>query len=289
MTLKATDLLTSRASLQAFVAADDSAIRAQKHIKPMHQYVATRLVIEGGFLPDEITPHPPLTATRKKSGLYTLALDEAAATGSEQTVLGGLKSKDVVVSKPGVGPVLCVSLKGTHKAFRNLTNRMEEAIGDCTNIHMMYPGLAYGFLHLVRVNRDGDPDTKSNDITVDHAGRVVNSVTRYYDILQGLAGRESVRNEISKYEAIGFLLVEGHGSVMGELFEGFPAANSDSALDGFFRRLYDVYIRRYPYVAPSMTAVRQVQWREDSPAFAQIEDELGAGVSDLLDYEPRIE
>ena len=289
MTLKMTELLTSQASLRAFVAADDSAIRAQKHIKPMHQYVATRLVIEGGFLPDEVTPHPPLTAT-KKAGHYAISFDESAATGSEQTVLGGLKTKDVdvVVTKRGVGPVLCVSLKGTHKAFRNLTNRMEEAIGDCTNIHMMYPGLVYGFLHLIRVNRDGNPDTKSNDITVDHTGRVVDSVTRYYDILQGLSGRESVRNEISKYEAIGFILVEGHGASAGDPFPDFSPSEDNTGLDAFFRRLYDAYVRRYPYVAPSMAAVRQVEWAEDSPAFQQVEDESQADIRDVLDYQPRL-
>ena len=143
-------------------------------------------------------------------------------------------------------------------------------------------------LHLVRVNRDGDPGTESNDITVDQAGKVVDSVTRYYDILQGLSGRESVRNEISKYEAIAFLLAEGHGSNAGDLFPGFPPVESGSGLDAFFRRLYNVYVRRYPYVAPSMAAVRQVQWREDSPAFQQSEDELQTGIRDVLDYVPRL-
>jgi len=282
-------LLTAGPSLKAFVCSDDSAIRAQRHIKPMHQYVATRLVIEGGFLPDEVTPHPPLTVTRKR-GRYSLSFDETVATGSEQTVLGGLKTKnvDVVVSKPGVGPVLCVSLKGTCGAFRNLTNRMEEAIGDCTNIHMMYPGLVYGFLHLVRVNREGDPNTAGNDITVDGGGHVVDSVTRYYEILQGLAGRETVRDEISKYEAIGFLLVEGHGASAGEQYAGFPPSEDRADLDAFFRRLYDVYIRRYTYVAPAMASVRRVEWDEDSPAFRQAEDELQAGICDMLDYAPRL-
>ena len=44
-------------------------------------------------------------------------------------MLGGLKTKDVdvVVSKPGIGPCVAVSIKGTLNAFRNLTNRMEEA------------------------------------------------------------------------------------------------------------------------------------------------------------------
>jgi len=34
--------------------------QAQQHIRPIHKCVASRLVLEGGFHPDDITPHPPL-------------------------------------------------------------------------------------------------------------------------------------------------------------------------------------------------------------------------------------
>ena len=33
--------------------------QSQRHIKPLHWYVACRLVVEGGFDPDEIVPRPP--------------------------------------------------------------------------------------------------------------------------------------------------------------------------------------------------------------------------------------
>ncbi len=54
-------------------------------------------------------------------------------------MLGALKSKriDIVVAKDKIGPLLSISVKGTSKAFRNLVNRTEEAIGDCANIHVM--------------------------------------------------------------------------------------------------------------------------------------------------------
>ncbi|MCK4374885.1 MAG: hypothetical protein KAX19_06125, partial [Candidatus Brocadiae bacterium] len=132
-------------ALQAFASADTT--QSQEHIKPMHRHVALRLVMEGGFVPDEVTPHPPLRA-RCASGNWTLEYDSSAQTVGELTVFGGMKTKqiDVVVTKEGVGPVVAVSLKGTLKAYRNLVNRMEEAIGDSTNIHVMYPGLVYGFL-----------------------------------------------------------------------------------------------------------------------------------------------
>lgn len=72
------------------------------------------------------------------------------AGGGERTVLGGLKTKnvDVVVTREGIGPVLAVSCK-----LRNLTNRMEETIGECTNLHITYPALVLGYLVLLRANR----------------------------------------------------------------------------------------------------------------------------------------
>jgi hypothetical protein len=112
----------------------DGATQSQQHIKPLHWYVACRLVLEGGFLPEEITPRPPFRAEQKGSK-YLLSFDPSQANGSERTILGGLKTKnvDVVVCKHGIGPVLAVSCKGMTGAFRNLTNRMEETIGECTN------------------------------------------------------------------------------------------------------------------------------------------------------------
>jgi hypothetical protein len=69
-----------------------------------------------------------------------------------------MKSKniDVVTSMRGIGPVLAISCKGTVGAHRNLTNRMEEAIGDCTNIHAAYPALVYGFRILNPRERGAD-------------------------------------------------------------------------------------------------------------------------------------
>lgn len=34
--------------------------QSQQHIRPIHRHIALRLALEGGFHPDEITPHPPL-------------------------------------------------------------------------------------------------------------------------------------------------------------------------------------------------------------------------------------
>ena len=115
------------------------------------------------FHPDEIKPRPPFTVTRQR-GQYLLHFDPGTATGGEATVLGGLKTKnvDVVISKDGLGPVLAVSCKGMTGAFRNLTNRMEETIGECTNLHITYPALVFGYLFVIRANEAPDAAAPAN-------------------------------------------------------------------------------------------------------------------------------
>ena len=129
--------------------------QSQQHIKPLHWYVACRLVLEGGFHPDEITPHPPFVVI-ERGGQRLVLFDPDKATGGETTVLGGLKTKkvDIVVNKNGIGPVLAISCKGMTGAFRNLTNRMEETVGECTNLHLTYPALVFGYLFVLRANQD---------------------------------------------------------------------------------------------------------------------------------------
>ena len=78
--------------------------QSQMHIRPLHEYVTCRLVLEGGFHPSELTPRPPLQVqTAMKQ--HRLTYDPEATTVSEATILGGLKTKDVdiVAVKEGMG------------------------------------------------------------------------------------------------------------------------------------------------------------------------------------------
>jgi hypothetical protein len=52
------------------------------HIKPLHWYVASRLVIEGGFHPDDITPHPPFAIQRRARQTYSSMTRTARTTAS---------------------------------------------------------------------------------------------------------------------------------------------------------------------------------------------------------------
>lgn len=286
--LTAPELTTMNVPLACFHCLEG--LRGQHHVKPMHQYVAMRLVVEGGFLPEEVTPRPPLGATTSGSHIR-LHVDEDASDTREETVLGGLKTKDVdvVVAKNRVGPVVCISVKGTGGAFRNLTNRMEEAIGDCTNLHMTYPALVYGFLHLIKCNRAGDSDVLPDDVSVDANGCATDAVVRYHDVLAGLTGRQLVRNEISKYEAVALLMVDAaNGTGAPGAYAAFPTGDSITRFENFFPRIYRVYDQRFPYVAASMKGVERVVWDPDSPAFAELAETNGRDLDTLFDYRPRL-
>ena len=189
----------------------------QRVVKPLHWYIACRLVIEGGFLPEEIKPRPPFKAM-KKGARWLLSFVRDEASSSEATVLGGLKTKDVdiVVEKPGIGPVIAISCKSTGNAFRNLTNRMEEAVGECTNLHMTYAALVIGYYSVLRAHRAGsDPDLAKNDVALREDGNPVDGIVRYHEAFRHLEGRADLRDTISKYEAVSLSLLETRGANVG--------------------------------------------------------------------------
>jgi hypothetical protein len=265
-----------------FVRAQDGT-QGSAHIDPMHWHVACRLVVEGGFHPDLITPRPPFRV-EKRDGQYLLEYDEASGGSGEATVLGGLKTKDidVVVAIPGIGPCLAVSIKGALNAFRNLTNRLEEAIGDCANVHMGYPALVYGFLILIRANREGpvppdlqgrlasDPETglvKAADVAVKASGEVSESVGAFHEAMVRLAGRRDIRDDISRYEAIGLILAGCDKESLGQRLPQFPPVDSPLHVGSFFAKLYAAFDLRYVYGAKRLSAkTRRLTWSPESTA-----------------------
>jgi hypothetical protein len=275
--------------------------QSQEHIKPLHWYVASRLVLEGGFSPDDIAPRPPFSV-QKKDGRFLLAYDPSRASGKERTVLGGLKTKnvDVVVTKEGIGPVIAVSCKGMTGAFRNLTNRMEDTIGECTNLHITYPALVLGYLFVIRANRhvgsiaeaippyNSEPirQLAANDIAIQEGGEPVESIIRFHSALRELTGRRGIRNDVSRYEAVALAMMEAWGEQAGELLPHFPPEDSPLRLDRFFQTLYLRYEERYLIGAPDLKAVtRRLEWADESPAFQS--SATDPHLCPTLDYEIR--
>jgi hypothetical protein len=278
------------------------ATQSQLHIKPLHHYVACRLVLEGGFLPDDITPRPPFRA-QKRDG-WQLSYDADVATGSERTLLGGLKTKsvDVVIIKNGIGPALAVSCKGAIGAFRNLTNRMEEAVGDCTNLHITYPAMVTGFLCVLRAHRQevliaataaqAEPPAPGraigqNDIAIQQSGEPIEAIVRFHNALRELTGRRGIRDDVSRYEAVSLVLIDPVGGNAGQVLPNYPISDSPLRLERFFETLYLRYDERYVYSAPELSSVtRRREWSPSSPVFDKNVPEFPSG---RLDYQPRFE
>ena len=261
--------------------------QSQQHIKPLHWYVACRLVLEGGFRPEEITPRPPFGLDDRNSRQPLLTYNPGWGDGREATILGGLKTKnvDVVVTKKGLGPVLAVSCKGMTGAFRNLTNRMEETIGECTNLHITYPALVFGYLFVIRANRieteaiaRTPPEAaaparqlSANDIAIQKGGEPVEGIIRFHSALRELSGRRGIRNDISRYEAVSLAMIDMIHGQTGDVLAEFPPPDSPLRFEQFFERLYVRYEERYVYSAPDLKReTRRLEWSPQSPAFQDV-------------------
>ena len=273
-------------------------VQTSDHIRRLHWYTACRLVIEGGFDPDLVLPRPPLQVEKRGSRTILHHAPDASRAG-ERTVLGGLKTKqlDVTISIPGVGPVLAVSLKGTHNAIRNLTNRMEEAAGDCTNLHMAYPALVYGFWHVLRANEESDPAPeahfalaggryKSADLALLANGSLSEGVERYARALERLSGRQDLRDHPSRYEACSLTLVRCRGGAeCSSVHSAFPRSTEVLDFNRMFQRLYEIYDRRFVYAAPALKSrTARCVWDRHSPI---LENTILSGKS-FAEMKPRV-
>ena len=172
--------------------------------------------------------------------------------------------------------MLAVSCKGVTCAFRNLTNRMEETIGECTNLHITYPALVLGYLVLLRANaqeeaslseavaEDEAPAVRqlaANDMALTAGGEPVAGIMRFHNALRELTGRRGIRDDVSQYEAVAMTLVDMSTARRGEPFEAYPPADSPLRLEQFFATLYLRYDERFVYSAPDLASVtRRLEW-----------------------------
>jgi hypothetical protein len=260
-----------------------SKTQSGQHIKPFHSHCSTRLVVEGGFPPEWMHPRPPMESKAGTNNRYQLSYSKAAENPSEQSVLGGMKYKnvDVTVVIPGIGPALGISAKSTGNAFRNLTNRMEEAPGDCVNIHMMYPGFVFGFLHLIKFAKTTEVSSP-NDASFNAQGQPLESIVRYHNALSALTGRATITDPQMRYESVGLLVyrcLDGQA----EVWRDYPALDSPIHYSKFFQKLYDTYDLRYAYPDSSGRNHRKL-WIVQSGTFVDKLDSI-TGCS----WEPRLD
>jgi hypothetical protein len=163
---------------------------------------------------------------------------------------------------------------------------MEEAVGDATNLHVMYPGLVYGFFHVLSETTAGTPGISANDVAIGADGAPVKTIGRYHDVLLALTRRLLVRDEFSLYEAVALAMIDPIAGPHGHLTQSFPSAESRLHPSKFFPSLLERYDLRFPYVAATMRQLARLTWSADSPALVC----LGAREEwqSRLGYEPRV-
>ena len=236
-----------------------------EHIKPIHAYCAARLVLEGGIPPEWVSPRPPLLSNRINNAVYGLRYSEAAENKAERRVLGGIKYKNVDVTAVvnGLGPAIGISAKSTGNAFRNLSNRMEEALGECTNVHLMYPGFVFGFLHLIKFSKESEAGNPQ-DASFGEDDKPLASITRYHEVLVALSGRNTITEPGMRYEPVGLLVYRCRGR-QAEIWPNYPRPDSPVHFSRFFQRLYDLYDLRFAYPDPDGPNIRK-EWQAQEPA-----------------------
>jgi hypothetical protein len=260
----------------------DVKTQSQRHIRPVHAYCATRLVLEGGFRPEWTLPRPGFSSEKVSNSDYKLRISPEAEDISEHRVLGGIKYKDVDVTVlvPGLGPALAISGKSTGNAFRNLTNRMEEALGECTNVHLMYPGLIFGFLHLIKFAKQREV-ANLQDASFDSNDEPLPAIRRYHDVMLALGGRRTITDPGMRYEAVG-LLIYRSTSTGPVIWQGYPPTSSPAHFLKFFQELYDLYDVRFAYPDPDGPNIRKV-WH---PQFKGLPGMMDKGLP--FQWQPRL-
>ena len=89
---------------------------------------------------------------------------------------------------------------------------------------------------------------------------------RFHNALREVVGRRGIRDDVSRYEAIGFGLVEMHRPERSGLLGSFPQIASPLHLSGFLDTLYARYDERFVVSAPDLARVtRRLEWDPVSP------------------------
>jgi hypothetical protein len=104
---------------------------------------------------------------------------------------------------------------------------------------------------------------------------------RFHNALRELVHRRGIRNDVSRYEAIGFCLIEMDPANIGALLADYPDEHSPLRFEQFFNTLYLRYDERFVTSAPDLASkTRRLEWAKDSPAFSGIHLDYGTRVAE---------
>ena len=147
---------------------------------------------------------------------------------------------------------------------------MEEALGECTNIHLIYPGFVFGFLHLIKFSKQSEVGN-IQDASFDENNLPLPAIRRYYEVLLALAGRNAITDPGMRYEAVGLLIYRCTPSGP-KIWTAYPPKESPVHFSNFFRRLYNLYDIRFGYPDPGGPNVRK-GWRSKGEKLPSIFDQ----------------
>jgi hypothetical protein len=151
---------------------------------------------------------------------------------------------------------------------------MEEALGDCANVHMMYPGFVFGFLHFIRYA--STRDIERADASFDGDGNPLPHLIRYHEVLVSLSGRATITDPAMRYESVG-LVVYACQERKTQVYRHYPAPSSPVHYSRFFERLYQLYDLRFSYPFPQGQAARKTWTVTGLEASGEFDATLGFG------------
>ena len=119
------------------------------------------------------------------------------------------------------------------------------------------------------------------DVALLADGQVAPSIQRYHQAMAGLAGRDGVRDDSSRYEAIAMTLVEAGDEQIGKLLSTYPPLDSPLLFRDFFKKVYGQYDLRFVYQAPALeTVTRRIAW---DPGSTALRDSRAAELDQRID------
>jgi hypothetical protein len=200
---------------------------------------------------------------RDQLSALKLGLDSGGQSiTTDPTVIGAYlpKTVDVVALHPTAGPTLAISVKSlTRGVTKNLTNRVEEYVGEATNLHTRYPMLVFGFLLVLEIRTvartPSDPDIMFDERDGELVPRPL--AVRVMERVRTFGDRRLLTDPVGSYEATTTLFAinwtapdSGLGPGPVSFSTTQPPRWSDLSIQRFFLRLSEIYQERNPMLVP---------------------------------------
>jgi hypothetical protein len=121
---------------------------------------------------------------------------------------------------------------------------------------------------------------RRSDLALKEDGQVQPCVIRYRQALSGLTGRNGIRDDVSKYEAVALTLVNVDQDNFGTVNSDYPPHGDPLCFDQFLRTIYTQYDLRFVYQAPDLVSrTYRTGWDDSSLALQDWR---------IAEYQPRL-